>query len=36
MKLSVDDLIHDLQTALVQAGAVTVTVDGTHAGAPPA
>jgi cystathionine beta-lyase len=32
----VDDLIDDLRTALVQAGAVTVTVDGLKAGVPPA
>lgn len=32
---SVDDLIDDLRTALVQAGAVTVTVDGLKAGPPP-
>jgi len=32
---SVDDLIDDLRTALVQAGAVTVTVDGMTAGVPP-
>ncbi|TGZ85229.1 cystathionine beta-lyase MetG [Ascodesmis nigricans] len=31
----VDDLIDDLRTALVQAGAVTVTVDGLKAGPPP-
>lgn len=31
----VDDLIDDLRTALVQAGAVTVTVDGMTAGVPP-
>jgi len=31
----VDDLVNDLRTALVQAGAVTVTVDGMTAGAPP-
>jgi len=30
----VDDLIDDLRTALIQAGAVTVTVDGIRAGAP--
>jgi hypothetical protein len=32
---SVDDLIDDLRTALVQAGAVTVTVDSITAGVPP-
>lgn len=31
---SINDLIDDLRTALVQAGAVTVTVDGMTAGAP--
>ena len=31
---SVDDLIDDLRTALVRAGAVTVTVDGMTAGVP--
>jgi cystathionine beta-lyase len=31
---SVEDLIDDLRTALVKAGAVTVTVDGITAGVP--
>jgi hypothetical protein len=32
---SMDDLIDDLRTALVQAGAVTMTVNGLTAGVPP-